>query len=76
MHNQQCENNQVVLGTAYQPHQRRPMDIVCHGLETVRQIIRQAVGRRPGQILEERDMAEDSTRQANLEAAFGMFVDI
>ena len=29
----------------------------------------QAVERRPGQILERHDMAEDSTRQANLERA-------
>ena len=54
--------------------QRRPMDLACHHLETIRQErttreTSQVVERRPGQILERHDLAEDSTRQANLEAA-------
>ena len=34
-HNQQCEKNEVVLGRAYRPRQRRPMDLTCHHLETI-----------------------------------------
>ena len=34
-YNQQCEKNKVVLGRAYQPPQRRPMDLACHHLETI-----------------------------------------
>ena len=62
----------MVLGRAYQPPQRRPMDLARHRLETILQEkttreTSQAVERRPGQILERHDMAEDSTRQGNLE---------
>ena len=64
----------MVLGRAYQPPQRQPMDLACHHLETIWQEnttreTSQAVERRPGQILERHDMAEDSTRQGNVEAA-------
>ena len=49
-------------------------ELACHHLEIIRQEkttreTSQAVGR-PGQILERHDLAEDSTRQANLEAAY------
>ena len=62
----------MVLGRAYQPPQRRPMDLARHHLETIWQEktsreTSQAVERRPGQILERHDMAEDSTRQGHLE---------
>ena len=33
----QCETNEVVLCTAHQPPQRRPMDLGCHHLEAIRQ---------------------------------------
>ena len=64
----------MVLGSAYQPPQTRSMDLARHHLETIRQEkttreTSQAVERRPGQILERHDMAEDSTRQANMETA-------
>ena len=64
----------MVLGRAYQPPQRQPMDLACHHLETIWQEkttreTSQAVERRPGQILGRHDMAEDSTRQGNLETA-------
>ena len=64
--------NEMVLGRAHQPPQRRPMDLACHHLETIRQEnttrkTSKAVERRPGQILERHDLAEDSTIQANLE---------
>ena len=67
-----CEKNEMVLGRAYQPPQRRPMDLARHHLETIWQEntsreTSQAVERRPGQILERHDMAEDSTRQGHLE---------
>ena len=73
-YNQQCETNEVVLGGAHRPLQRRAMDLACHHLETIRQEkmtreTSQAVERRPGQILERHDLAEDSTRQTNLETA-------
>ena len=29
------ENNEMVLGRAYQPPQRQPMDLACHHLETI-----------------------------------------
>ena len=66
------EKNEMVLGRAYQPPQRRPMDLARHHLETIWQEkmsreTSQAVERRPGQILERHDMAEDSTRQGHLE---------
>ncbi len=66
------EKNEIILGRAYQPPQRRPMDLACHHLETTCQEkttreTSQAVERRPGQILERHDMADDSTRQGNLE---------
>ena len=32
-YNQHCEKNEMVLGRAYQRHQRRPMDIACHHLQ-------------------------------------------
>ena len=62
------------LGRARQPPQRRPMNLACHQLETIWQETTtretsQAVERRPGQILERHDLAEDSTKQANLETA-------
>ena len=64
----------MVLGRAYQPPQRRPMDLTCHHLATIWQEkttreTSQAVERRPRQILERHDMAEESTRQGNLETA-------
>ena len=64
----------MVLGRAYQPPQRQPVDLACHRLETILQVnttrkTSQAVERRPGQILERHDLAEDSTRQGNLETA-------
>ena len=50
------------------------MALACHRLETMRQEkmtreTSQAVERQPGHILERHDLAEDSARQANLEAA-------
>ena len=74
--NQQCQKNELVLDRAHQPPQTRPMDLACHHLETIRQETTaretsQAVERRPRQILERHDMAEESTRQANLEMARG-----
>ena len=67
----------MVLGRAYQPPQRRPMDHACYHLETIKIVLQekttretsQAVERRPGQILERHDLAEESTIQANLETA-------
>ena len=64
----------MVPGRAHQPPQTRQMDLECHHLETIRQenVTREtshAVKRRSGQILERHDLAEDSTRQANLEEA-------
>ena len=67
----------MVLGRAYQPPQRRPMDHACYHLETIKNIMTrkdereasQAVERRPGQILERHDLAEDCTRQAKLKTA-------
>ena len=52
----------------------RSMDLACHHLETIWQEKTtretcQAVERRTGQMPERHDMAEDSTRQANLETA-------
>ena len=60
------------LGRAHQPPQRRPIDLACHLFETIRQEnttreTSQAVERRPGQILERHDLAEDSTLSANME---------
>ena len=57
-HNQPCEKNEVVLSA------HRPMDLKCHHLETIRKenTIRktsQAVEKRPGQIQERHDLAED-----------------
>ena len=71
-YNLHCEKNEMVLGRAYQPPQRRPMDLARHHLETIWQEktsreTSQAVERRPGQILERHDMTEDSTRQGHLE---------
>ena len=34
-YNQHCKKNEMVLGRAYQPPQRRPMDLACHQLETI-----------------------------------------
>ena len=64
----------MVLDRAQQPPQRRPLDLACHHLETIRQEkttreTSQAVERRLGQILERHDLAENSARQANLETA-------
>ena len=57
-HNQQCENNEGVLSA------HRPMDLKCHHLKTIRQEnptreTSQAVKRRPAQIQEPHDLAED-----------------
>ena len=30
--------NEVALGRTHQPHQRRPMDLTCHDLDTIRQV--------------------------------------
>ena len=62
----------MVLGRAYQPPQRWPMDLARHHLETIWQEkttreTSQTVERRPEQILERNDMTEDSTRQGHLE---------
>ena len=64
----------MVLGRAYQQLQRQPMDLTCHHLETIgkektTRETSQEVERQPGQILERHDMADDSTRQGNLETA-------
>ena len=69
LYNLHCEKNEMVLGRAYQPPQRRPMDLARHHLETIWQEktsreTSQAVERRPEQILERHDMAEDSTRRS------------
>ena len=66
-YNQQCEKNEMVPCRAHQPPQRRQMDLECRHLETIWQEkmskkASQAVKRRPGQILERHDLAEDSTR--------------
>ena len=63
VYNQHCEKNEMVLDRAYNPPQRRSMDLACHHLEAIRQEkttreASQAVERRPGQILERHDMAE------------------
>ena len=34
-HNQQCQNNKVVLGRTHQPPQRRPMDLTRQHLATI-----------------------------------------
>ena len=34
-YNLHCEKNEMVLGRAYQPPQRRPMDLARHHLETI-----------------------------------------
>ncbi len=73
-YNVHCAKHKMVLGRAYQPPQRQPMDLACHHLETIWQEkttreTSQAMERRPGQILERHDMAKDSTRQSNLETA-------
>ena len=57
----------MVLGRAYQPSERQPIDLACHHLKTIWQEkmtreTSQAVERRPGQILERHDLAEESTR--------------
>ena len=54
-YNQQSQKDEVVLDKAYQPPQRRPMDLACQHLEIIRQEkttreTSQAVERRPGQI--------------------------
>ena len=70
---QQCEKNEVVLGRAHQPPQRRPLDLASHHYETMRkethnQGDQQSGGEmtwtRPAQILEAHDLAGDTTRQA------------
>ena len=71
---QQCEKNEIVLGRAHQLPQRIRTDLACHHLETISQEnttreTSQAVDTRPGQILEGHNLAEDRTRQANLETA-------
>ena len=65
----------VFLGIAHTPHQRRPMYLSSHHLETIRQenTTRETsqLWRRPEQIPEGQYLAEDSTIQANLETACG-----
>ena len=34
-YNRQCDTNEMVLGRARQPPQRRPIDLACHQLETI-----------------------------------------
>ena len=34
IYNQHCKKTEMVLGRAYQPPQRRPMDLACYHLET------------------------------------------
>ena len=34
-YNLHCEKNEMVLGRAYQPPQRRPMDLARHHMETI-----------------------------------------
>ena len=34
-YNQLCEKHEMVLGIAYQPPQRRPMDLAYHHMETI-----------------------------------------
>ena len=36
-YNQPCENNEVFLGRAHQPPERRPMHLECHHAESIRQ---------------------------------------
>ena len=74
--NQQCENIEMVLGRAHQPPKKKPMDIACLHLENIRQEKTKretspTVERRPGQILERHDLAEDGTRQANMDTMRG-----
>ena len=62
----------MVLGRAYQTPHRQPMDLAWYNLETISQEKKtretsQAMERQPGHILERHDMAENSTRQGNLE---------
>ena len=60
----------MLLGRAYQPPQRQLIDVPPLGDHmTGNDDKGQAVERRPGRILERHDMAEDSTRQGNLETA-------
>ena len=66
-YDQNGENNDTVQGRAYQPPQRRPMDLACYHLDTIRQEnttrdASQSAERRPGQILGRHDMAEDRTQ--------------
>ena len=73
-YNQQCEENEMVLGRAYQPPQRRPMDLANHHLETICQEnttreTSQAVERRAGKYCSDRIWQHNSTRQANLKPA-------
>ena len=35
IYNVHCEKNEMVLGRAYQPPQRQPLDLACHHLETI-----------------------------------------
>ena len=70
-HNQQCEKHEVVMGRAHRPHQRRQRNFTFNHSETIRQEnatneANQAVERRPGQLLERHDLADDSARLANL----------
>ena len=74
IYNQHSKKHKMVLCRAYQPPQRRPMDLACYHLETIwhektTRETSQAMERRPGQLLERHDMAEDSTIQGNLETA-------
>ena len=68
------KKNEMVMGRAYQPPQRRLTDGPCVSLVGDHMTRKddkgdQPSGGRPGQILERHDMAEDSTRQSNLETA-------
>ena len=74
-YNQHCKTNEIVLGRAYQPPQRRPIYLTCHHLETIKMTRKDDKGDQPSdgettwQILERHDMAEDSTKPGNLETA-------
>ena len=35
IYNQHYKTNEMVLGRAYQPPQRRPMDLACYHLQTI-----------------------------------------
>ena len=75
-YNQHCKKNEIILGRAYHPFQRRPMDLTCHHLETIYDK-KSRQGRPAKRWRDDLDkywsdtiymyMAEDSTMQGNLE---------